>query len=408
MTRSAKPLLFPLILALGACTAKASDSPAPPIAETDPPIERPEHVGAVSLGLSEHTLPAPLANDPTLSVAYAGAFTLVGGAGGLYELTGSGFMAIDAAAVSAMAPFDGTLVIANSGGLHIFDGSLSASPLNDALGAVTINALATRGAQLWIGTTGGLYVFESGRLTLFTDTMSVNNVWTFTDGADVVVQTTDGRFQILRLNDTAWSVQDISDEGDLAWVLPAANGRTIGLIGDALVERVNIDAQVGWLPLAVSAQADASGAEGIHLLAIDPTTGAVWAVGAALTRIEASPGRQSTLARPSGMGTVVAAVVTSDGALWTSDGSTLRRQGSAGEPVSFAGQVAGFSQTSCNGCHVPLGVAPMPLETYEEWVLFVDKSITRLEDQTMPPAGSVLSGGSADLVRRWRDDGLRP
>jgi len=403
MKRTTSPVVFLPTLLLIACTAEPTDpgAAAPP---TESNVVRPTQVGAVTLGLAEHALPTELANAP-VSIGEHGAFTIVGGAGGLFALTSNGFEAADTAAVEAIVAFDGKLIVANANGLHLYGGTLEASPLNDPLSAVTVTDLATRGAQLWIGTTGGLYVFESGRLTLFTDTMSVAEVSTFTDAADVVVKTTAGAYQVLRLSGTDWQLQSLP-EVDAA--VPAANGRTIALDAGKLVERVADAGKFAWHPVAIDVAEDATGAEGIDALAVDPITGAVWALGASLVRIEASVGRLSTMARPSGLGSVLTAVVSSGGSLWTSDGVTLRRMGTAGEPVGFATHIAPFSEASCNGCHTMLGTAPMPLETYEEWVQFIDKSIVRLEDQTMPPAGTALMGGTADLARRWRDDGLRP
>jgi len=99
--------------------------------------------------------------------------------------------------------------------------------------------------------------------------------------------------------------------------------------------------------------------------------------------------------------------VSADGGLWLGDGRSLARVGSEGPPIGYASHIAPMSSASCDGCHKALGTAPMVLTSYAAWVEYVDRAIVRMDARTMPPMGSTLSGGTVEVVRRWRDDGLR-
>ena len=98
-----------------------------------------------------------------------------------------------------------------------------------------------------------------------------------------------------------------------------------------------------------------------------------------------------------------------NGSLWINNGSSVTRIGTQDAPTSYAKDIASFARASCIACHfAPLGTAPMSLESRELWVENIDKIILRLEAETMPPEGNPLTGGSVELVRRWRDEGFRP
>lgn len=399
-------ILVPLVFAV-ACGEETT--PTDPTTPAAPQIVRPTLVDTVSLGLIEEALPAALTNDTSISVAYNNQVTLVGGARGLFELTSTGFSEVDTDAVAAIVAYADSLVVANASGLYIYDGDLAQSPITDSLTG-TINALAVRGTELWIGTTAGLYLFTNDELSSFDSTMAAKSLATFTGSSDIVVTTVAGQLEAYRHDGTNWIRRDLSTEGALDAVVPAAGGRMVGTSGGMLLTRVSIEAgKAGWQGQAIDSAPEAEAATGVQAIASDPTTGAVWAVdAAAMYRIESTGVSISKLQRPPSMGAVTAANVTSDGAIWLSDGTTLRRVGSAGEPVSYAKNIAPLSETNCNSCHfTPLGTGPMSLETLDQWLLFIDKSIVRVEDGTMPPSGP-LTGSDADLVRRWKADGLRP
>jgi hypothetical protein len=106
------------------------------------------------------------------------------------------------------------------------------------------------------------------------------------------------------------------------------------------------------------------------------------------------------------MTVVTTMTVTADGAVWISDGTILRRFGNAGRPATWDDDISAFAVNNCIRCHAPLKIAH-PLDTYEAWIGEIDKIVAQLEARTMPQDGAALVGGTVDLVRRWRDEGLR-
>lgn len=159
---------------------------------------------------------------------------------------------------------------------------------------------------------------------------------------------------------------------------------------------------VRYRPIALTPTAEA-GATSITGLVVDPSTGFVWAIGPVLARLE--NGRTSLLVPPAELGVPTTITVTTDGALWLGDGARLVRIGNQGPPVTWA-EIEPFHQANCQRCHAPLGTGH-PLETYEVWSSEIDAIVTAVEAGRMPQDGRALTGGTVELLRRWRADGLR-
>jgi hypothetical protein len=374
-------------------------------------VVRPIAVETVTLGLETFTLPAGLAADATLVVGHLATVTVVGGAGGLYELGSGGLSQLDAVPVKAIAVLDdGTMAVANAAGISIFDGTLRSSPLTTELDGHGVTTLAARDGELWIGTDAGLYRWSGGNLVSFEGMQAVRTIDTYDGAPAIVVGEGTGSHKALRFDASSWSAQVLDDERQLDRGVPGPGGRIFGLVAGALLERVTLEGnKVAWRAVALAAGADAPGATGIQAVAVDPGSGAIWFADAAeLSRIDTAAGRVSKIARPSGFGAVIAARVTKDGALWISDGTTLARVGNAGDPVAFEPAIANFASENCLRCHAAAnGIARPSLDLYADWVTNIDKIITALEQERMPADRQPLRGGTIDLIRRWRDDGLR-
>ena len=394
---------------VAACGTEPGQAPPPPPPPTAPEIIRPELVEAISLELVEHTLPAALAQDASLTVTASSGVTLVGATSGLYTLDSTGFTQVHPSAVASMVAFEGLRLVANAQGLYVHGSTLTRSPINDALEQRTVTALAVQGRTLWIGTNQGLYAFEAGQLSSFDDSVSVASISTFEGASLVSVTLTDGAHHIFRDESGQWTRQVADAEVMLDRVVAGAGARAIGSAGGDLVQRVSLaDDQLVWRPVATDSGDMSSGATSVEALATDPTSGAVWSVGAVnIDRLEITGDRVSKIGRPVGLGPVIATSVTHDGALWLTDGATLRRIDSSGGPVTFSNAVSAFSKANCESCHVDLGRAPMALVSYDDWVRWVDALITRVENNTMPPGGTGVTMGTVDTLRQWRADGLR-
>jgi hypothetical protein len=166
---------------------------------------------------------------------------------------------------------------------------------------------------------------------------------------------------------------------------------------------------VAWRRVAGSVAAGDEGIDDVEAAAVDPATGALWVVRTSgLVRLDSADGHLSTMARPSPFGRVIAARVTLDGALWLSDGVALARVGHAGEPPGYADQVKAFSVANCDRCHsATAAVARLRLDTYADWSRNVDAIIAALDQARMPSDRRPLVGGTVELIRAWRDGGLR-
>lgn len=382
----------------------------PPIT-VPPPVVRPASVDEVTLGLESRTLPAQLVNDATVDVGVlAGGVTVIGGAQGLFEIGSGGFTQIDTNAVHAVAEYaPAGLVIATSAGLQVFDGALQLSPIQEVLMSETVEALAERGAELWIGTSAGLWIYDGAELVRFDGMSAVNSIHTYSSASAVVVHEGSAH-KALRFENGAWNTQTLGDELAIERGILGPNGRIFGLKAGALFERVKVGEKVAWRAHSLSAATDSPGATGIQAWAIDPSTGALWIVGAdSLYRIETSDGRVSKVSRPQNLGAVIAARVTLDGGLWLSDGTSLHRVGNAGEPANYASNIVPFAEANCIRCHATVGgIARPPLDTFESWVANIGKIITVLDEGRMPADQQPLRNGTVELIKKWRDDGLRP
>ncbi len=98
--------------------------------------------------------------------------------------------------------------------------------------------------------------------------------------------------------------------------------------------------------------------------------------------------------------------------------SVLGAQAQTAAPVTFTRDIAPILQRSCQGCHTPGGIGPMPLVTYEQvrpWARAIRTRTTRRE---MPPwfvereigiqrfkDDESLSDQQIDAIARWVDGG---
>jgi hypothetical protein len=387
-----------------ACNAAPPDDAGP----QDLPVLRPTQMQVLSLEYTSIENGSALSTSGRLAVGRSGPLAIVGGDSGLYEITSSGLKLIDAQPVSAITDFGTSgLVVANADGLFLFSGSLHRSPISDALGTAKITALATRDTQLWIGTDLGLYVYENEMLHSFDETMNVLSVQTFSGNSDVVIKTVAG-FEVYRLIDNAWTRLSLDQEITISELAPSTNGRLLGLSAGSLLQRVELEEDKAvWRALSTTTVENDPGARGVDAIVSNPSTGAVWIIEAAtLSRIDPNEGSVSNLARPNTISSVQSAAVSSDGSLWIYDGAKLHELGQSGELITYS-TISAMSEASCNGCHKStLGTAPMSLETYMDWTGIIDKIIQRLDEQTMPPSGTDLVGGTADTVRQWKALGM--
>lgn len=415
---------LPVLLALGlaACGGVIDEPPVEPPAGppatppqdpppgTPPPVVRPVAVEDVTLEVQTHTLPAALQSDATLQLGVLpSGVTVAGGAGGLFEVGASGFTAISELAVHGIAPHELHLVIATSDGLRVFDGEMVPSPLDGVLATERPQSLASRDEELWIGTSGGLWIHHQGRLSRFEGMSMVDEISTF-DGASTVLVHEAGEHQAVRLEEGRWSAQNLSEELAITESALGPGGRIFGLKDGALLERVSLSGKAAWRSVALSTAENATVARDIQGLASDPGSGALWIVAPdAIYRLDTAGGRLAKIARPAGLGPVIAARAVAGGALWVTDGSTLHRIGNAGPPVSWAESIDRFAESNCVRCHASTGGIALPsLDTHEAWVANIDRILAALTAGRMPADQQPLRDGTIDLVRKWRDDGLRP
>lgn len=396
----------PLLLLTAAACGGTEPQP-PPVQPAETPIVRPASVDTISLGLSTFTLPPELAGDSTLSVAeLASSGVLVGGRGGLFAASDGVLTPIDSAPVRALAALEGHgIVVAGAAGLSLFDGSLQAPELAEALAGQELSALATRGGELWIGASGQLYRYTDGALESFAALPGVTTISTHSGASALVLEDGSGAITALRDDGGSFSMQPLGEEVSASAVVAASGDVLLALAGGALYARVDVDdGAVAWRPVALEASAEAVGASGVEAVTVDPTSGAAWITGGAvLSRLDR--GRVAVVERPAGLGVVSASAVTLDGALWLSDGAQLVRLGSDRPPVAYA-EIAAFSESNCDRCHRSLGVAH-PLDSYEAWAAEVDRIVSAIDEGRMPQDGAPLIGGTVELVKRWRADGLR-
>jgi len=390
-----------LVLAvLGCGSPETNQEPA------EPTIIRPNRVQ--ELGLEYSTTEAAMLGTESsqLPIGRAGPLSLTGGASGLYEISSGGLVQIDTTAVTAIAKYGSGLVVGNANGLFVYNGTLTQSPITEALNGAKITALAVRMDQLWIGTEQGLYLYFDETLHSFDDTMNVFGLNTYDKADDVVVDTASG-YQVYRKTDDAWTLLALDGEVEINMLVPSTNGRIIGLSNGVLLQRVALeDDKASWRAVATTDSATDPGARGIESIATDPSTGAVWIIEAShLARLDPNEGDVSRLTRPSTIGAVQSIGVSADGTLWIYDGNQVHELGQDGELVTYS-TIQAMSAASCDSCHKTLGTAPMALDSYDNWVSYVDKIIERMDSESMPPPGTALIGGSADTVRQWKALGM--
>jgi hypothetical protein len=395
--RSPKPII-PLGLILFAC---GEEPVAPPVVE-EAPLVRPERVEALTSEVREIALPEALRSDATISISsLEGTGTLIGGAAGLFQLTGTELVAIDAEPVTALASIAGTgIVVGRTGGVSVWNGTLIDSPLTDAIEGMRVSALFEKSGALYVGTESSFYLLEAGELSQFAAIDGASQLAGYAAGPALVI---DERL-ILRRDAGAWSLQDLGDELAAERTIPAAGDRLLASDGGALFERISVDGGVVWRAVALSLEAE-EGARGVSHLATDPISGNAWVVTAdQVARIGGTV--VASMPHPAGLGAPIAARATG-GVLWISDGTTLVRIGDDEGPVTYAKDIAAFSANNCERCHRPLGVG-RPLGSFEAWVENVDAAIVQLDEMRMPQDGAPLVGGTVELIRAWKADGLLP
>lgn len=369
-------------------------------------VIRPTAVETLALAAEEHALPAALQNDATLSVAFLeGQGVLAGGASGLYLVGTDTIELLDGTAVHALASDGARIIVASARGLLVWDGALADSSLNAELSGETVTSLATRGSDLYLGTATRLWLLAAGQLWAFDELAGATEIDASLGAIDVIVRS-NAKTQALRRENDEWILRELSAEIGAARAVPGSAERIVSLEDGKIQQRTALEADgIEWRPISLLMDENDPGASGVEALAVDPVSGAVWAVDAgSLARLDHS--RVSLVVRPGSMAAPQTISVTTDGAVWISDGSILRRFGNAGRPVSWSEDIAKFSANNCQRCHAPLKVGH-PLDSYEIWAEEIDKIVTVLENRTMPQDGAALVGGTVDLVRQWREGGLR-
>ncbi|MBK6686137.1 MAG: hypothetical protein IPG45_16810 [Deltaproteobacteria bacterium] len=394
----------PLALLLVACGGTEAPAPLPP----DPiyearPLVRPTGSADITLEQQGVALPVELQGQRLHVAALSGVGTLVGGEGGLYQLTTEGLELVDATPVVGLAAFEDRIVVAHATDLAVWHGTLEPSSINETLSGRTLSALYSDGADLWLGTDLGLDRIRAGRLERFMAMPSPRALGRFQGGQHLIVTEAGGAISALRETTAGVEQQVLTSESSLLAVAPGAGDRLYAVEGGALLERQAVPGDlVRYRPIALTPTAEA-GATSITGLVVDPSTGFVWAIGPVLARLE--NGRTSLVVPPAELGVPTTITVTTDGALWLGDGARLVRIGNQGPPVTWA-EIEPFHQANCQRCHAPLGTGH-PLETYEVWSTEIDAIVTAVEAGRMPQDGRALTGGTVELLRRWRADGLR-
>lgn len=395
--------LFAPSLLLAACGGGVDpvDPPAP--IQGPAPLVLPTASAEITLAQANYALPEALRQQPLQVATLPGVSTLVGGQGGLYEATADGLVLIDAAPVVGLATYGERIVVAHPDHVSVWHGTLEPSGLSEALAGRTLSTLGSDGVRLYVGTEEGLEKIEDGRRVHFATMPSPRALSLYEGGAYLVVTDGAGAISALRDGQGVVDQQELTAEKALAQVAPGAGDRLYALADGALLERQPADAgRVRYRAVALSPGAEA-GATSLSALATDPSTGFVWAIGAVLARLE--NGRVSLLPAPAELSSTLNTVtVTVDGALWLSDGVRLVRIGNEGPKVTWP-EIQAFHVDNCQRCHAPLGTGHL-LETYEAWTAEIDRIVDAVELGRMPQDQRPLIGGTVELLRRWRADGL--
>lgn len=393
---------------LAACDASPTHDRA--ASEPDSPGEivvRPVSVDVMEMSVEEHPLPESLRGDPDLEVAsLMGVGTLVGGRGGLFELSGDGFEPIATAPVLDLAEAGSAgIAVVSTEGLAVWNGTLESSPLTGALSGARIRAIAVRGSEVWLGTDQDLFLLDEDLLSSFSGVRGVSSIATFEGARDIVFGTDEGAFTVLQATVDGYITRSLTDEIAASRAVPEKNGRIIALGDGVLRARLPLsEERAVWRRIALTQDSTDEGATLIEMIALDPLAGSVWAFSSSkLWRLDGD--RVAEVKVAPGMGTLLAASVTSDGSLWISDGTVLRRFGGRAVPITYEANVAAFSRDNCERCHREGGIA-RSLTTYEAWLENIDLAVLTLEERRMPLDGAPLVGGTVELLKEWRANGL--
>src|SRR5688572_12954828 len=213
--------LFALGLFLFAC----GDEPAAPPSGDGAPIVRPERVEALTSFVERVSLPDGLRSDAALTVSVLdGTGTLVGGAAGLFQLSGSDLISIDPVPVTALADVAGTgIVVGGSAGVYVWNGTLIESPLTEAIEAMSVTSLLEKAGVLFVGTEDALYLLEAGELFQF-GSIGASQLAGYAAGRSLVID------EHILLQD-GWSLQDLGDEIAAEKMIPAAGDRLFAADG---------------------------------------------------------------------------------------------------------------------------------------------------------------------------------
>jgi hypothetical protein len=184
----------PLALLLVACGGTEAPAPLPP----DPiyearPLVRPTGSADITLEQQGVALPVELQGQRLHVAALSGVGTLVGGEGGLYQLTTEGLELVDATPVVGLAAFEDRIVVAHATDLAVWHGTLEPSSINETLSGRTLSALYSDGADLWLGTDLGLDRIRAGRLERFMAMPSPRALGRFQGGQHLIVTEAGGR-----------------------------------------------------------------------------------------------------------------------------------------------------------------------------------------------------------------------
>lgn len=319
---------------------------------------------------------------------------LIGQQGRLSELGLGGASLIAELPVLALATLIGVgiVVLDGDGGLHVWDGELHPSPLDEALDGPAA-AITVRRDELWIATAASLYRWDGGDLTH--------------------VAHAAGRVQGVRSSDRLAAGQ--------ALITPEESGFEVIDLG--VPTFVTQDAVLGLFEGGLWGWQDKNwahtGLDQVSAVLVDPLGVAYARTRAGVVRLD-SQGAWSLRAGQDWAASLNGLWSGAGDGLLTLVGTELmlpepvtdggEGEGEADEPapdpeISYTADVAPFSEASCERCHKPLGIA-RDLTTYAAWVANVDLAIMAIDDGRMPQDGGGLIGGDAQLLRRWRNGGF--
>ncbi|MEM7675219.1 MAG: hypothetical protein AAF449_04350 [Myxococcota bacterium] len=347
-----------------------------------------------TLSLETTAIAGEVAGPTGIAVGLLGTF--VASEEGLFLLTGRTWTLVDTTPTRAVADWTNLMLVAREDGLFVYDGTFEPSSLSADLDG-PLHTIARRGDTLWISHAGGVDEIRDGRR---------NRWW---DTPVDVLRTYDEASSLLLINNVDAHLLDIDNRAAATLVdrdvYLAAGNRVFSRRPEGVAERVLFeDGEVAWRTVVLS---DDEAPLVATAAAVVPNTGATWwATETSLVRIDSQGFLR--IGRTDGLGTITWMGATADGSIWLTNGRAWARA-APDEPrpaVTWADDIASFSASNCERCHIPLGTS-FPLDTYEQWVSKVDNIIDVLATGRMPLDGQPLIGGDVELIEQWKQDGLQ-